>query len=37
MGINGALAAFTELQEVGLGTLETDATKPGKVNHHCIT
>ena len=34
---NGALAAFTELEEEGLGTLETDTTKPGKVNivNHC--
>ncbi len=33
---NGALTAFTELEEAGLGTLETDATKPGKVHDHCI-
>lgn len=31
---NGALAAFTKLEEAGLGTLETDKTKPGKVYHH---
>ena len=33
---HGALKAFTELEEAGLGSLETDTTKPGKVNNHCI-
>ena len=27
----GALAAFNELEEAGLGTLETNSTKTGKV------